>query len=296
MTLTSMTGFGSATFSIGGDAWRIEARSVNHKSLSLRLHWSSEFSACENAVTRLVREKLGRGAVDLAVNSESVSAESFDVHVEREAIAALMRELRHIAAEVGAPPPTLDGILKVGPFIEVKRRRADPGRLEAPLLEGVARALDGLVAMREIEGASLAADLVQRLDHIDKLVTEIATAAPDVLRGFEDRLRARLAEADARLGLALDKERALAEVVVFADKSDLTEEIVRARTHLSAFRAIIIHPDEAEKGRRLDFMVQEILRELNTMGSKCRDAGIAQHVVEAKVELEKIREQVQNIA
>jgi uncharacterized protein (TIGR00255 family) len=291
-----MTGFGSATFSNGAGTWRIEVRAVNHKSLSLRLHWPSEFAALEHAVTRLVRDRLGRGAVDLSVIAESVSAEAFDVHVEREALAALMRELRHVAADVGAPPPTLEAVLKAGPFVEVRRRRVDAGDVESLLLEGVSRALDGLVTMREAEGAALAADLLERIGRIDALVEVIAQAAPEVLRGFEERLRARLAEADLRLGLTLDKERALTEVVVFADKSDLTEEIVRARTHLAAFRGVLGAEGDSEKGRRLDFMVQEILRELNTMGSKCRDAAIAQQVVEGKVELEKIREQVQNIA
>ncbi len=296
MALMSMTGFGSAPMAIGEAAWRIEIRSVNHKSLTVRTSWPSEFSAAESAVVRLVRDRLGRGAVDVAVQAERAAEDTFDVRVDRAAVSALMQELRLVAAEVGAPPPALDAVLRLGPFVEVRRRPVDPTALLAPLEESVGLALDGLVAMRLAEGAALEADLLARLGTLDAFVEAVADAAPEVLRGFEERLRARLDEASARLGADLDKDRALAEVVVFADKSDMTEELVRARTHLAAFREIIADPAPAEKGRRLDFMTQEILREINTMGSKCRDAAIAQRVVEAKVELEKIREQVQNIA
>jgi uncharacterized protein (TIGR00255 family) len=296
MALMSMTGFGSAPMAIGEAAWRIEIRSVNHKSLTVRTSWPSEFSAAESAVVRLVRDRLGRGAVDVAVQAERAAEDTFDVRVDRAAVSALMQELRLVAAEVGAPPPALDAVLRLGPFVEVRRRPVDPTALLAPLEESVGLALDGLVAMRLAEGAALEADLLARLGTLDAFVEAVAEAAPEVLRGFEERLRARLDEASARLGADLDKDRALAEVVVFADKSDMTEELVRARTHLAAFREIIADPAPAEKGRRLDFMTQEILREINTMGSKCRDAAIAQRVVEAKVELEKIREQVQNIA
>lgn len=296
MALMSMTGFGSAPMAIGEAAWRIEIRSVNHKSLTVRTSWPSEFSAAESAVVRLVRDRLGRGAVDVAVQAERAAEDTFDVRVDRAAVSALMQELRLVAAEVGAPPPALDAVLRLGPFVEVRRRPVDPAALLAPLEAAVGQALDGLVAMRLTEGAALETDLLARLGTLDAFVEAVAEAAPEVLRGFEERLRARLDDASARLGADLDKDRALAEVVVFADKSDMTEELVRARTHLAAFREIIADPAPAEKGRRLDFMTQEILREINTMGSKCRDAAIAQRVVEAKVELEKIREQVQNIA
>jgi uncharacterized protein (TIGR00255 family) len=296
MALMSMTGFGSGAMTLGAAAWRVEIRSVNHKSLTVRTSWPSEFAAAESAVARLVRDRLGRGAVDVSVQAERAAEDTFDVRVDRAAVSALMQELRLVAAEVGAPPPALDAVLRLGPFVEVRRRPVDPAALIAPLEAAVGQALDGLVAMRLTEGAALEADLLARLGTLDAFVEAVAEAAPEVLRGFEERLRARLDEASARLGADLDKDRALAEVVVFADKSDMTEELVRARTHLAAFREVIADPATAEKGRRLDFMTQEILREINTMGSKCRDAAIAQRVVEAKVELEKIREQVQNIA
>jgi len=296
MTLMSMTGFGASTFAHGDAAWRLEIRSVNHKSLTLRPHWPSEFNGWDNAANRLVRDRLGRGAVDIFVQTERAAAESFEVHVDRPTLMALMHELRLVAAEVGSPPPGLDAVLRLGPFVEVKRRALDPAAIEGPFLEALGAAIEGLVAMRAEEGAALAADLLGRVDALDSFVSEVEAAAPHVLRLFEDRLRARLAEAETRLGAEFDRDRALAEVVVYADKSDMTEEIVRAKTHLRTFRALIEDEEGQEKGRRLDFMTQEILREINTMGSKCRDADIAQQVVDAKVELEKIREQVQNIA
>jgi len=296
MAMMSMTGFGSATFTVGKAAWRLEIRSVNHKNLVIRPHWPSDFAACEGPATRLIRERLARGTVDVSVQVEDAGAEALDIAVDRDGLGALLGELRQVASDLGCEPPGLDALLRIGPFVQVRERRIDPTALEGPLVEALTRALDGLVAMRLAEAASLAIDLRRRLAHIEEGIEAIAAAAPEILRQYEERLLNRVQDADRRLGIALDKERVITELVVFADKSDLTEELVRARTHLAQFRAVIDDTEESERGRRLDFMTQEILRELNTIGSKCRDARIAQHVVDAKVELEKIREQVQNIA
>jgi uncharacterized protein (TIGR00255 family) len=297
-TLMSMTGFGASAFSVGGVAWRVEIRSVNHKALAARFHWPAELALHEAAVTRRLRDRLVRGAVDVSVTADGSAGEGFSVNVDHGALKALMAELTTLAGELGATPPSLDAALRLGPFVTVERRRFDPATLEAPLLTAVDAALDGLVAMREAEGASLAADLRARLLRIADGVEVIATTSPEVLVQMRERLAAKLREAAVAADVAIDPGRALAEVIVMADKSDVTEEVVRARTHLGTLAALLTDSDgaDAERGRRLDFMTQELLRELNTMGSKGRDATIAARVVDAKVELEKIREQVQNIA
>ncbi len=128
------------------------------------------------------------------------------------------------------------------------------------------------------------------------MLDQTETEAPQVALALLERLRQRVTKLEADLGVDLDKTRVITELVVFSDKSDVTEEIVRARAHIAAFRDTINGSDDGERGRRLDFLTQELLRELNTLGSKCRDAGVASAVVDAKVELEKIREQAQNIA
>lgn len=295
MALMSMTGFGAAGFSFGGQSWRVEARSVNHKALSLRAHLPPELAHCEATVAALVRQRLLRGSVELHVNLESDHGEVV-VDVNRPALSALMRELQTIAAELGAPPPTLELALRQGNLVSLHRSAIDPAVAEAAFLDGLARALDALVAMRQREGEALARDLEARLDALSRMLDETAEVAPKITLALLERLRQRVTRLEAELGVDLDKSRVLTELVVFSDKSDVTEEIVRARAHIAAFRDTLAGDADVERGRRLDFLTQELLRELNTLGSKCRDAGVAIAVVDAKIELEKIREQAQNLA
>jgi len=294
MAVLSMTGFGAATFQVAGVAYRVEARSVNHKGLALRLHLPPELAHAESAASALARTMLGRGAVDVTVVREG-GATPTGLEVDHQGLGALMRELAAVAAECGAPPPTLDTALRLGAFVRVVEHHPDPAESESALTTALAGAFEALVAMRRREGEHLRADSEARLDALDRLLGRIEVDAPRLLAQMEERLRHKVADALARHGHAIEEARVLTEVVVLADKSDVTEELVRARTHVTVFRQTLADPD-LECGRRLDFLVQELLREWNTLGSKCRDADIAQRVVDAKVELEKIREQVQNIA
>lgn len=296
-TLMSMTGFGAAAFEVDGHRFRVEAKSVNHKGLSLRLHLPPELAHCEHTANGLARQKLMRGSVEVNVARET-GAEAQAIEVDRTGLAALMRELTQVASELGAAPPSLDTALRLGSFIRFVDRRPDPAGAEAAFAQGLARAFDALVAMRRREGQVLAADCEARLAAMEKLLDQIGGEAPKVLQQMEERLRQKVTAELARHGASFDDARVLTEIVVFSDKADVTEELVRARAHVAAFRQTLASDaaDGTERGRRLDFLTQELLREWNTLGSKCRDAAIAQWVVDAKVELEKIREQVQNIA
>jgi len=295
MGLMSMTGFGAASFELDGQSWRVEARSVNHKALSLRAHLPAELAHCEGPAAALVRQRLLRGSVELHVNLESDHGEVV-IDINRPALSALMHELKAIAADLGAPPPTLELALRQGNLVNIHRGAIDPARAETAFLSGLTRALDALVVMRQREGEALARDIEARLDTLARMLDETAELAPKITLALLERLRQRVARLEAELGVDLDKNRVLTELVVFSDKSDVTEEIVRARAHVAAFRDTLAGADDSERGRRLDFLTQELLRELNTLGSKCRDAGVAIAVVDAKIELEKIREQAQNLA
>lgn len=295
MPIMSMTGFGSATFTIAGQAWRLEAKSVNHKALSLRAHLPSELAHCESQAATQVRLRLMRGSVELHATLESDDS-PIEVRVNRPALTALMRELQSIAADIGAPIPTLELALRQGNLVTLQRTTIDPEVAAAAFTPALDRALDALVTMRVREGQALATDLLERLSALERMLDEAEAVAPQVTLALLERLRQRVTKLEADLGVDLDKTRVITELVVFSDKSDVTEEIVRARAHIKAFRETIAGDDDAERGRRLDFLTQELLRELNTLGSKCRDAGVASAVVDAKVELEKIREQAQNIA
>jgi len=298
MPLMSMTGFGAATFSVDGQHWRLELKSVNHKALAFRMHTPNELSRqpeLEILASTHVRQRLLRGSVELALILESDQT-PVEVVLDRHALMALMRELQHLAAELGAPPPTLELALRQGSLIAFRKRELDQDTFIAAFKDGLARVLDAHIAMRETEGASLVADLTARIDALERMLNGVETEGPKVTAALMDRLRARVAKVESELGVDLDQARILSEVVVFSDRSDVTEELVRARAHIDQFRQTLSSQEHTERGRRLDFLTQELLRELNTLGSKCRDAGVASAVVDAKVELEKIREQAQNIA
>ncbi len=294
-SIASMTGFGAATFEVEGQAYRVELKSVNHRNLNIRLRFPSEMQPFEAVATRLIGKALERGAVDAIVTHEAGAASEPELLLDREGLKVVMGGLQEVAQELSAPPPTLELALRLGEFATVRRRQADPKALEAGLVEGLESALERLVEARLAEGVRLAPDMRSRLEHLTQLLGQQESAAPLVAERYHERLRKRLDEARAASGLELDEARLVTELVVFSDRSDITEEVVRARTHLERFVELI---DEGgwPVGKRMDFLVQELLREFNTIGSKCRDAGMAEAVVEAKVELEKIREQVQNIA
>lgn len=295
MSVTSMTGFGSAIFSVEGQGYRVEMKSVNHKTMNVRFRAPSEFNAVEAAGIKLVRETLRRGAVDVSINREAGAKAPIQVVVDRHGLAQMMRTLQDLASELAAPSPSIESALRQGDFVEVQAKRSEPEVLLEGLSTGLKAAMAVLTTMREKEGERLAEDLQARIATLEGLLETIEGEAPKVYEAYEERLRKRLADAQERLGIPLDEGRVATELVMFADRSDVTEEIVRARTHLARFREIL-GSGAAETGKRLDFLAQELGREFNTIGSKCRDAGMADAVVSTKVELEKIREQVQNIA
>ena len=298
MALMSMTGFGAATFEVDGQHWRLELKSVNHKALAFRMHAPHElgrYPELESLATTLIKQRLLRGSIELSFSLES-DATPIEVVLDRPALTALMRELMQLAAELGAPPPTLELALRQGNLLAFRKKEHDHEAFSAAFSTALADAIDRHVAMRETEGAALVADLMARLANLEAMLTSVETEGPKVTAALMDRLKARVAKLEADLGVELDQARILSELVVFSDRSDVTEELVRARAHIEQFRQTLSSPEHTERGRRLDFLTQELLRELNTLGSKCRDAGVASAVVDAKVELEKVREQAQNIA
>jgi len=295
MGVMSMTGYGSGKAVLRRRAYRVDVKSVNHKNLAVRLNLPPELSRAEPAAKELIRQRLGRGAIEVSVRLEGTSNEPPEVRVDRAAAIELMRALQDLATHCGTGSPTMELLLRYGNVIEVVEREVTAEDAERLLLEGLNQALDAVNAMRAAEGEALAVDMNTRLTALEGMLILVEEAAPAVLAAQEERLQQRVKQIEAKLGVEVDPGRIAAELVVFSDRSDVTEEVVRARTHIARFRASLAGEDDDEQGKRLDFLSQELLREFNTMGSKCRDADIAGQVIEAKVELEKIREQAQNI-
>jgi uncharacterized protein (TIGR00255 family) len=294
--LRSMTGFGRASFEVEGIGFDIEARSVNHRHLDARVRLPRLLADREADAKARVRARLRRGKVDVTV---SIAGESGNVS-RLEIDHGVVEQYVHAARELGERFSLL-GTLDVATLLAMPgvTRFAETGLPEEGAAEalqaGLERALDALDAMRVSEGASLAADIGSRLERIVLLVDELEARSGLVQQSVRDKLAKRAAQLQQETGLA-DEARLYQEVVIAADRLDICEELARLRSHVEQFRGALAEAGpEHPIGRRLDFLLQEFGREANTVGSKANDAPLAHHVVELKTEIERIREQVQNI-
>lgn len=290
--MRSMTGFGAAAVEKAGLSLRAEVRAVNHRYLQLKLRLPSELAFLEPEVERAVRQRVERGALTLSVAATAgaaLSAPQVDVAAAR----VYKQKLERLARELDLPP-VVDLALLAG-LPGVIGADMDEGQLqreERLLHQAVAGALDALDEMREREGAALARDLQRSAKSIAALVRRIEKRMPQVVRAHHEALKQRVSELmDGRSGLS-DADLAR-ELALIADRLDVTEELTRLGSHIEQLGVLL--EKSGAVGRQLDFLVQEFLREANTIGSKCSDAQAAHLVVELKTWIERLREQVQNI-
>jgi uncharacterized protein (TIGR00255 family) len=293
--LRSMTGFGAASVAKGKIVARVEVRSVNHRHIQVKTRLGSEQSHLEPAMEALVREKLERGSISLSATVEreaAAGAARVNAEVARRYQKLLMSLAKELRLEGGVRLDTLIGLPGViGSAEDDSRREA-----EDELLLGCARkALEELLKMRAREGASLLADLRKNTAGIAKLVAGIEARMPEVVREHHESLRSRVELLlNGQSGrVAVRPEDLAREVALLADKMDVGEEIARLTSHLGQWESLLSKGGSV--GRQLEFLVQELLREANTIGSKCNDAKVAHAVVELKTLIERLREQVQNV-
>jgi uncharacterized protein (TIGR00255 family) len=294
--IRSMTGFGRASFDVGGVAFDIEARSVNHRHLDMRLRLPRLLSVFEPTVRERIQARLDRGKVDLAVSMPESGAALQRIVIDRDAAREYVRSAAELQeSEQLAGPLSVDALLGLPGVASFGERELPLADLEAGLLGGVGEAVAALDEMRVREGAALERDLLARLETVVQLSHSLEARSEVVRDGARERLRKRAEQLNLETGI-LDEARLHQEIVIAADRLDVTEEIVRLRSHIDQFREIIAMGGPGSPvGRRLDFLMQEFAREANTIGSKGNDSPIAHQVVELKTELERMREQVQNI-
>ena len=293
--ILSMTGFGRATREVDGLGLEVEARSVNHRHLDLRVRMPKLLADRESEVKQRIQGRMSRGKVDVTINL-TVSGTTTQLVID-EVIAGQYVEVSKNLRDRYGLSDSLDvaSLLALPGVTNVAETEIDRELLSAPLTQAVDEAVDGLLAMRAAEGASLAVELEGRLAKVASLADAFETRSDEVLNVAKQRLQKRAEQIKREVGL-LDDARLHQEIVIAADRLDITEELVRLRSHVAQFREIMAAADGSEAvGRRLDFLLQELGREANTVGSKANDAPLAQDVVELKTELERIREQVQNI-
>lgn len=294
--IRSMTGYGRAAFPLAGTAFEVEVRSVNHRYLDLRVKLPRVLASLEPAVRERVQGRFARGKVELLVSAPGNSTGGSEVRVDLEAAARYVEAARELG-ERHTVEPALDAaaLLALPGVSRVSEPEVDPAEAEAGLLRGVDEALAAAGAMRDAEGEGLDREFRARLDRILELVDALDGRAGVVQEAVRERLRKRSRELESETGL-LDEARLHQEIVLAADRLDVSEELSRLRSHVAQFQTTL---DEAAPGhpvgRRLDFLLQEVGRESNTIGSKANDADLAHLVVELKTEHERIREQVQNV-
>jgi len=287
-----MTGFGAGRGEAGGEAISVELRSVNGKFCEVKPRVPRELSALEPELVKTIKARISRGVIDAFVRREAGAARGPAPRADLPLAAAYAKALRDLKDSLGlAGEPTVQDLAAMEGVIAIGDTAPDPQAAATALQLALSAAIDALDQMRRREGEALARDLSARLDAIEKGAREVSLLAPLQVNAVRERLATRIAELTR--GVSLDPARLAQEVAVFADRTDVTEELTRLASHLAQARGLI--SSQAPAGRKLEFLVQELNREINTIGSKSQHAGIAGMVVELKAELERIREQVQNV-
>jgi uncharacterized protein (TIGR00255 family) len=287
-----MTGFGAGQATLKSEELSVEVRSWNHKFCEVKVRLPRELASLEPAVVKAVKDRIARGSIEVFVKRRSSEGGSFaptvNMALARDyfvALSSLAAELR-LAGEI-----RLQDIAAQPGVLTVAEREVDLATGSQALDLALTQALERLGQMRELEGRAIEADLGGRLRAIQELASEVEALGPKVLSEYRQRLAEKVAEL-AR-GVSVDPQRLAQEVAFFAERSDIAEEVARLSSHLEQFRRLSQSPEPA--GRKMEFLVQEMNREVNTAGSKSQHSEISARVVAMKAELERVREQVQNV-
>ncbi len=291
-TLRSMTGYGAGAAELPrGGRLLVRLRALNHRFLDTRLRLPDELLELAPSVERTLR-RLQRGRVEVRVDLEGECAAG--LVLRRERARAALEQLRTLRDEVAPGEPLPLSLLSVVPELFAPAQGQDPDSWKKALDQALDQAIGQLETMRRAEGEALAADLRARLGHVEQLLARLEQGAPQVAEQLAQRLRERVQRL-LQDGVDLEPGRLEQEVALLAERADVAEELTRLRSHVAQFRSLLEAGAEQPVGRRLDFLLQEMAREANTAGVKCAEAGMQHVVVELKAELERLREQVQNI-
>ena len=290
--IKSMTGYGSAKGTVEGMEIRVELKSLNNRYLDTAVRLPRSFLFAEEMVKTLVQKHISRGKVDVFVNVDSSAAGDMTVKVNEGLLKGYVDAIRHIAVEYGlADDLTAQSVSRFPDVLAVEKKDLDADAISAGMEAIVEEALRDFDAMRTREGEKLRDDVLSRLETIRGLVAQVEEKAPDTVAAYRRRLEQKMAEVLSAAGI--DENRILAEAAIFADHIAVDEETVRLKSHMSQLTGMI--NGSSPTGRKIDFLIQEFNREANTIGSKCQNSEIAHVVVDLKSEIEKIREQIQNI-
>ena len=290
--IKSMTGYGRAVETINDREFTVEIRSVNNRYLDCNVKLPRLVSFAEDAVKQAVKASVSRGKVDVFISVKSEGAADTTVSLNQAVLEEYLVAMRQMVSQYGvADDISVSTVSRLPEVFTVEKPEVDEQQLQADLMSVVSEALEGYDAMRRTEGAALDADLRSRGQTILEFVSKVEQGTVQTVADYRARLYAKIREVLANT--SIDESRILTEAAIFADKVAVDEETVRLRSHLDQMNAMLTAGGAV--GRKLDFLLQEMNREANTIGSKCTDVRLARIVVDIKAELEKIREQTQNI-
>ncbi|MBF1044390.1 MAG: YicC family protein [Peptostreptococcus sp.] len=289
----SMTGFGIGEFKDQYYNLSVECKTINHKYLDINPRIPRKLSFLEDKLRFLIKDHLGRGRVDIFVKFETVTSVGSQLVYDAELAKQYYHILKNIKSDFGLEEPISPvDIAKFPDVVKITEAEDDEEILWNMLSDAANKALENLCNMRIIEGKKLEKDILARADLLERSVCDLEKYTDTIEKEYKDKLYARISELldDPKV---VDEYRLAQEVAIYADKSNITEEIVRFKSHINQLRDTVTADESV--GRKMDFLIQEMNREVNTMGSKSSDVSIANLVINMKAELEKIREQVQNI-
>lgn len=290
--IKSMTGYGRGEEEQEGRRIEVEVKSFNHRYCDVQVHLPRRLNSLEGQVRQLIRQRVARGRIEVSVQIDNSFAEEQKLEVDLKLAKELLRGLRTLKEQLDLPGEiTLETLLNFREIFSHQEEQPDLGKEEILLQAAIEKALLALDKMRFQEGAILDQDFRHRLQGVEEVLKKIEERAPLHLQAYQQRLAQRVQEFCP--GQQIDQARLAQEVAYWAERSDISEELVRIRSHLNQFREML--GQREPMGRKLEFILQEINREANTIGAKANDAAISQMVVEIKSELEKMREQVQNV-
>jgi uncharacterized protein (TIGR00255 family) len=292
MALKSMTGFGEGSASAAGIKVVVELSSVNRKQLDINISLPRNLVTLDAQLQNTIRGEFSRGRVSGIVRVDAANGFAGTVTIDDQLAAKYVEGLRKTAAKLKLTDDLgAEAIARLPGIVTVDQANLDSDQVAEVLEKALGQALNGLAKMRKAEGKALEKDLKERINLLDQMVKAIIKLAPTVVSSYRDKLHQRLEEAGLE-NLSTD-ERVVKEVAIFADRCDISEELTRLKSHLKQVRELLRSPEPV--GRTFDFLCQELFREINTVGSKANEVEITRQVVAFKTELERIREQVQNI-
>jgi uncharacterized protein (TIGR00255 family) len=290
--MLSMTGFGTGSVRVGSATVVVEARALNHRFLDVRVRLPAALVDHSAAIEDVARAGLTRGRIELSARFEGRL--SGKVVLDRERAKAALRELQDLQVELRRSEPLPLSLLSVVPGLFIEEASSQPDEIRGALQEATREACRALAGMRRSEGAALARDFVARLERVRQVSARIEQRLPELSSAYRDRVRSRVNALLDGSAVTLDPGRLEHEVALQADRSDVSEELTRLNSHCQQFGALLDDSDEPI-GRRLEFLLQEMGREVNTLGSKVSDLQVTSCVLDLKAELERMREQVQNV-